>query len=78
MVLFVHTDGVGNVERLAIMVVKGCIKVINRSQAVASELQRVCAKTQAIFTNIKSVLAVVRRVRVGVRDDHFRQRDTVE
>jgi hypothetical protein len=54
------------------------IKVLDRPLAVAAHAERVGHVARAILAQVKSVLAVMRVVRVAVRDDHLGKRDTPE
>lgn len=77
-ILFVHTDGVGDKERLTGMVVEGGIKVVDGTETITAQSKRVGTETQTVLSDIESVLAVVRSVGIGVGNNHLREGNTVE
>lgn len=54
------------------------VKVLDRSLAVATHAQWVGHIARTILAQVERVLAVMRVVRVSVRDNHLCERDTPE
>jgi hypothetical protein len=49
------------------------VKVLNRSFAITAHAERIRHVARTILAQVKGVLAVMRVVRVAIRDDHLRE-----
>eukprot|EP00951_Prasinocladus_malaysianus_P005026 scaffold35711_cov34-Prasinocladus_malaysianus.AAC.2 len=76
-VLLVHTDCFLHSKRLAIRVVEHPVKVMDVSEAVAAQLQRVGTEPQAVVAHVKGTLPCVAGVGVAVRHGHLHKRPSV-
>ena len=72
-VLLVHADRLLGDVRLASRVAEHRVEIADVPEAVAPELQRIRAVSEAVIAHVKRALALKRRVRVGVRDRHLHQ-----
>ena len=77
-VLLVHADGVLDHLRPALLVGQDGVEVVDLAQAVTAQRQRVDHATEAPLAGVEGVLPPLRRRGVAVRDDHLRQRGTVQ
>src|SRR5690606_28922462 len=76
-VLLVHADGVRDGHRIAVGVVDGAVEVVDLTEAVTAEGQRVGREAHPDLTHVEDVLVPVCRRRVTVGHNHFRQRSAV-
>ena len=72
-VLLVHADRLLGDVRRTLRVAEHRIEVADVTEAVAPELQRIGAVSEAVIADVERALALKRRVRVGVRNRHLHQ-----
>ena len=77
-VLLVQADALLDDERFAEVVVRDDVEVLDHAKAVAAELERVDAATDAEVAEVEGALPEVRRVGVAVGHDHLRERRAVD
>src|SRR5689334_7104131 len=77
-VFLVQADHVLDHLGVAVVVVQPGVEVVDLAQAVAAQFQAVGQDPDAVLPHVEDVLAVVRRVRVAVRDEHLRERGAVD
>ena len=77
-ILFVDADSVGENGCVSSGSRHDGIKVFDRTLAIAPCRQRVRHQPHTVLANVKGVFAVMREIRVAVRDDHFRHAQAVE
>ena len=72
-VLLVHANRLLDDVRLALRVAKRRVEVTDAAEAIAPQLQRVCAVSQPVIAHVEGALALEGRVRVRVRHGHLHQ-----
>lgn len=77
-VFLVDTDGVLDDRAGTRTVDKGSIHVVDGALAVAAEGKTVGHVATAVLSQVESVLALMRVLRISVGDDHLCERETVE
>lgn len=77
-ILLVDTNGILQDGARASSVNKGSIHVVDGALAVTSQRQTVGHVATTVLTQVEGMLALVRMLRITVRDHHFCQRETVE
>lgn len=77
-VFFVDADCILDGLAGAGAVDEGSVHVVDCSLAVAAQGEAVCHVSASVFAEIEGVLAVMRVLGVAVRDNHFRERESVK
>ena len=77
-VFFVETDGIFDLQNLAPAVRHLGVEVVDVTQTVTAECERVGQHPDAIFANVEGVFAVVVRVGVAIGHHHIDQRGAID
>src|SRR5215216_8003617 len=77
-VFLVHADGVLYGIGLAVLIDQGRVEVVDLTQTIATERQRVDQRPEVQLTTVEGVLTVMRRCRVSVWHDHVRHRRAMQ
>lgn len=77
-VLLVDADSILDNSRLTLSGRQHSVHVMDGTLAIAAQFQRVRHETGAVFTDVKGVLLVMRRIGAAIRDNHLGHTDAVK
>lgn len=77
-IFFMDTDGILDGLAAPCAIDKSSVHIVNNTFTIASKRKTIRHTTSTVFPEVKGMLPVMGILRVPVRDDHLRQRQTVE